>query len=567
MRRILVRAAVFFVFGLSCVYAQTQDKTLSQLPEIEPFKIERGVSFNASTPRSTDSQSNSGTGNLSRDFSEALKIIRENHVDGKNIDHNEITKSSINAMLRTLDPHSNYFDSEEYQDLLTDQRSEYYGIGATIANYQHGEEFDTFVISTFPDSPASRAGLQFGDKIVAVNNELMTGKSSTLVRDKVRGRKGTAVRLTVERAETRKIEIVELRRNRVPQPSIPDAYLLRQNIGYIDLSVGFNYTTSEELTVALNDLRAQGMNALILDLRDNPGGILEQAVRVAEKFIQKGEVIVTQRGRYPIDNRTWKSTNINPEKIPLVVLVNENSASASEIVAGALQDYDRALIIGEKTFGKGLVQSIINLPYSAGLTLTTAKYFTPAGRSIQRDYENTNLYDYYNHKNSSKEIEKDKFAARTISGRAVYGGDGISPDETVKPAQLSRTQANLLDSLFFFARELTGGRLRNFETYRTTVPVRYGQRVPDRNFQVTDELFAEFKKFALNNKSFKISAEQIESEKGFIKSRIRFHLATATYGNVAANQVLIESDPQIIKALEALPRALNLAQSARKSQK
>jgi carboxyl-terminal processing protease len=563
MKRNLIWALMFLTFGLGSVYSQTDKNAVSQLPEVEPFKIGRGSSFSASSPRSSEYKSTRE--NISQDFSEAMKIIRENYVAGKQVDFNELTKSSITAMLRTLDPHSNYFDAQEYQELLTDQRSEYFGIGATIVNYGQGGEIETYVVSTFPDSPALRAGLRFGDKILTVDGEKMSGNSSSVVRDKVRGRKGTIVRLTVERADTRKIEAVEIRRNRVPQPSIPDAYLLRQNIGYIDLSAGFNYTTSEELTVALGDLRAQGMNGLILDLRDNPGGILEQAVRVAEKFIPKGEIIVSQRGRFSIDNRTWKSTNTNPEKIPLVILVNENSASASEIVAGALQDYDRALVIGEKTFGKGLVQSIINLPSGSGLTLTTAKYYTPTGRSIQRDYEHTNLYDYYNHKNGLSEKEKSKSATRTIAGRVVYGGDGIEPDETVKSTEFTQTQSSLLDPIFFFARDLSSGRLRGFENFRLNLPVKYGQRIRPNSFEVSDEMFSVFKSFVLNNKNLNFSAGQIENEKAYISSRIRYHLATANFGVVAANQVLIEDDPQISKAVEALPRALQLAKSAEKS--
>ena len=560
MKKILIRALVFLSFGLGSVYAQTDKNAVSQLPEVEPFRISRGSSFTASAPR--PNQYNSTQASVAQDVSEAMKIIRENYVDGKQVDFSELTKSSISSMLRTLDPHSNYFDAEEYQELLTDQRSEYFGIGATIVNYQSEGELATYVISTFPDSPAARSGLRFGDKILSVDGEKMSGKSSSVVRDRVRGKKGTIVRITVERADTRRAETVEIRRNRVPQPSIPDAYLLRQNIGYIDMSEGFNYTTSEELTVALNDLRARGMNALILDLRDNPGGILEQAVRVAEKFLPRGETIVSQRGRYPIDNRAWKSTNNYPEKIPLVVLVNENSASASEIVAGALQDYDRALIIGEKTFGKGLVQSIINLPFGSGLTLTTAKYYTPSGRSIQRDYAGANLYDYFNHKTGLSENEKRKSAARTIAGRTVYGGDGIEPDETVKSIELNQTQIHLLDPIFLFARDLAGGRLRGFENYRSNLPVKYGQRINPNSFEVSNEMFAVFKNFVLSNKTANLSVQQIEGEKEFISARIRFHLATANYGIIAANQVLIERDPQISKAVAALPRALQLAKSA-----
>jgi carboxyl-terminal processing protease len=560
MKKNLISALAFLLFGFAAVFAQTDKNAVSQLPQVEPFKISRGSSFTASAPRSNSPVSSQET--ITRDFSEALKIIRENHVSGARADLNELTKSSITSMLRALDPHSNYFDADEYRELLTDQRSEYFGIGATIANYRQNGEIETYVISTFPDSPAARAGLRFGDKILKVDGENMSGKTSSFVRDRVRGQKGTTARLTIERAADGKIEIIQLRRSRVPQPSIPDAYLLRQNIGYIDMTSGFNYTTGEELTAALDGLRAQGMNSLILDLRGNPGGILEQAVRAAEKFIPKGEVIVSQRGRFPIDNRAWKSTVSNPEKFPLVVLVDENSASAAEIVAGALQDYDRALVIGEKTFGKGLVQSIFNLPNNSGLTLTTARYFTPSGRSIQRDYENANLYDYFNHKTGANENEKRKSAAKTSAGREVYGGDGIEPDEIVKSVKLNKTQTNLLDAVFFFTREVSSGKLAGFENLRSNQPVKYGQRVRPHNFEVSREMFSAFKEFVLSRKNYNLSSEQIENEKTFVSSRIRYLLATANFGSVAANQVLIEEDPQILKAVEALPRAQQLAKTA-----
>ena len=566
MRRIFSASLVFLLINAALVFSQAKPDNVSQLPEVEPFKITRGSSFSASVPNKNGHSANTeqiGNGQISQDFSDALEIIRNNHINGKQIDYNELTKFSISTMLRVLDPHSNYFDSSEYRNLLTDQRSEYYGIGATIVNYKKAGVYDTFVTSVFPDSPAARAGLRFGDKIAAVGGDKVSGKNSGYVRDKVRGRKGTIARLTIERADTNKIEIIEIRRSRVAQPSIPDAYLIRQGIGYIDLSEGFNYTTIDELTVALADLHDQGMTSLILDLRDNPGGILDQAIKVAEKFLPSGNTIVTQRGRFKIDNRTWTSKNNKPENLPLVVLVNDGSASASEIVAGAMQDYDRALVVGEKTFGKGLVQSIINLPYASGLTLTTAKYYTPSGRLIQRDYSNGSLYDYFNHKVNLSEKDKTEAAARTITGRRVFGGDGITPDETVKNQIMNQTEIALLDPLFFFAREAANGRIKGFENYKSNGQIQYGSRIRPSDFLITDEFLTAFKNFAV--KDWKFSKDEIETQKAFIKLRLRFNLATAAFGNVAANQVLIEDDPQVAKAVEALPRARQLAVSARKS--
>jgi carboxyl-terminal processing protease len=271
------------------------------------------------------------------------------------------------------------------------------------------------------------------------------------------------MRLTVERASNNRVETVEMRRGRVPQPSIPDAYILRPGIGYIDLSEGFNYTTYTELDTAVQDLKRSGMRSLILDLRGNGGGIVNQAVKVAERFLPSGTLILTQQGRARIDNRTWRSANPRAETMPLVVLVDENTASASEIVAGAFQDDDRALIVGDKTFGKGLVQGVIDLPGGTGLTLTAARYLTPSGRSIQRDYSKIDLYDYFNHKTPAADIDNPYFEARTATNRPVFGGDGIEPDEVIKSDTLSNVQVGLLDTIFAFSREAvkrTGSRAR-----------------------------------------------------------------------------------------------------------
>lgn len=559
-----------FVWGLACflllcpVVLSQSERAISQLPEVEPFKISRGSSFSAST--STLKKPSVNETYITRDFAEALEIIKNNYVEKNRIDFNELTKSSISSMLRSLDPHSNYFDPAEYQELINDQRSEYFGIGATIANYREKNIYETFIVSTFPDSPAFRAGLRFGDKFIAVDGEKVAGKSSTYVRDKVRGKRGTVVRVMIERFDTRKIETLEIPRNRVPSPSIPDAYLLRQNIGYVNLSEGFNYTTIDEFNAVLSELKSQGMTSLILDLRDNPGGVLEQSVRIAEKFIPRGQTIVSQRGRFPIDNRVWKSENRNPENFPLVVLVNENSASASEIVAGALQDHDRALIVGENTFGKGLVQSVINLPFNSGLTLTTARYFTPSGRSIQREYGNGNLYDYYIHKKIEPQNDKNLKAVKTLTGRTIYGGNGIAPDETEKSPEFNRSQLALLDPIFLFTREVVAGKIRNFENYRVTTQVKFGQRIRSSNFPVSDEMYVSFKEF-VKSQNASIPETTLEIEKSFIIERLRYNLATANFGIVASEQILIENDPQIIKAISSLPRAQQLAQAAQKARK
>ena len=227
-----------------------------------------------------------------------LRVIQENYVEGKKLDYNSVFKSSIIGMLRSLDPHSNYYDREEYDELKTDQRSEYFGIGASIQNYLIGEQPDTFITATFQGSPASRAGLRFGDRIVAVDGVKMTGKRSLEVRDKIRGPRGSIVKITVERAADKRVETVEITRDAVPQPSIPDAYMLKPGVGYVDMTRGFNYSTTDELEDALDTLAcARARTSLVLDLRNNPGGFLDQAIHVAEVFLPNGQLILTQKGR------------------------------------------------------------------------------------------------------------------------------------------------------------------------------------------------------------------------------------------------------------------------------
>ena len=282
---------LFAAIAVLCLFAgqfTVIPQSVKKLPEAEPFRISGGSSFSASrvSPANYSGQYPNAPAGIAADVSEALKIIRNNHVAGDKLDYAEVINSSITAMLRTLDPHSNYFDAAEYGEMLTDQRSEYSGIGATIANYRRGGIDETFVIATFPDAPATRAGLRFGDKITAVENKPVAGKTSAEVRDLVRGRRGSIARLTVERAANGKKETIAIKRDRVPSPTIPDAYLLTGNVGYVDLTGGFNYTTGDELNAALDDLREQGMTSLILDLRGNPGGILQEAVKGRRKISQ-----------------------------------------------------------------------------------------------------------------------------------------------------------------------------------------------------------------------------------------------------------------------------------------
>ncbi|MBV9211342.1 MAG: S41 family peptidase [Acidobacteria bacterium] len=502
---------------------------------------------------------------VEQDFAEALSVIQENYVDGNKLDYNNVFKSSIIGMLRTLDPHSNYYDREEYDEFKTEQRSEYYGIGASIGNQRIKDHVDTFILATFEDAPATRAGLRFGDRIIKVDGVEMAEKTSLEVRDKIRGPRGSVVKLTVERAATGKIEVVEITRDSVPQPSVPDAYMLRPGVGYIDMTRGFNYTTADELEYALEFLHDRGMTSLVLDIRNNPGGLLDQAIRVASKFLPSGQLILTQRGRNGLGDRPYHSDNQTPEQLPFVLLINGNSASASEIVAGALQDHDRALLVGENSFGKGLVQSINNLEYGTGLTLTTAKYYTPSGRLIQRDYSNGSIYDYM--RGAGEKQKQTGPESHTDLGRPVYSGAGIAPDEAVKPRTISPAQLRLLSPLFYFTRELVNGRVSGFEAYKVQRAIDFNHKLQASDFPVTDALYQAFKSFVAKDAAWNAMAAQLDRNRSFIELQLRYDMITAAYGRVTADEVLIQDDPQVAKALEALPRARQLALSAMRKDK
>lgn len=504
------------------------------------------------------------------DLSEALSVIENNYIDGKKLDYNTIFKSSISGMLSALDPHSTYFDPIEYATFKTEQRSEYFGIGATIGDLHQGDSVNTYIRATFENAPAARAGLRFGDKITAVDGQSMNGKTYPEVRKFLLGPKDTIVKVTVEHAATGQSETVTITRGAVPLPSIPQSYMVKPGVGYIAMTGGFNLTTADEFQTALDDLHTRGMNMLLLDLRGNRGGLLIQAVRVANTFLQRDQLIVKQAGRIRGATEPFVALNDSPDSVPLVVLVNGDTASAAEIVAGALQDHDRALIVGENTFGKGLVQLPIQLEYDSALLLTIAKYYTPSGRLIQRDYSNGGAYDYYTRGGLSGKQESSATPpagpeSHTDTGRAVYGGGGISPDEIAKPGKITPAEARLSDSIFAFAMELATGRVAGFDSYKVKGPIEYGHDLQSTDFPVTEGLYKEFKSFIAAKPIFKVTPEQVERARPFVERQLRYDLTTAAYGTTAALQVINEKDPQIARAVDAMPRARELALSARRA--
>jgi len=505
---------------------------------------------------------------IKSDLSEALAVIQTNHIDGRNLDYGNIFKSSISGMLSVLDPHSTYFDPAEYAAFRTEQRSEYFGIGATIEDLREGKDVNTFIRATFPDSPAARAGLRFGDRILAVDEHSMKGKTYPEVRKFLLGARGTTVKVTVEHPATKLTETVSIVRDAVSLPSIAQAYMLRPGVGYVGMTGGFNFTTDDEFGEALKQLHSRGMNMLVLDLRGNRGGLLIQAVRVANRFLQRGQMIVTQKGRIKDSTQPYAAVNENPDSVPLVVLVNGDSASAAEIVAGALQDHDRALIVGETTFGKGLVQFPFQLDYDSALLLTIAKYYTPSGRLIQRDYSNGGNYDYYFPGGLASDKNKQPAPqtgpqSQTDTGRAVYGGGGISPDEVVKPGTISAAERHVRDILFAFSLELVSGRVKGFESYAIQRAIEFDHDLVSDDYPITDALFTELKKFAASKTStFNVTPDQLDKARNYASRQLRYNVLSAAYGYRTATQVFNDADPQIAKAVDAMPRARELALAA-----
>ena len=561
--RYYLPAVIFFLLTLSfpAIYSQQNGSTRRAGNSSES-------SSSANAP--AGSRSRVSVGVVKSDLSEALAVIENNYVDGKKLKYNSVFKSSISGMLGALDPHSTYFDPDEYASFKTEQRSEYFGIGATIGDLRQGDDVNTYIRATFDGSPAARAGFSFGDRIVAVDGQSMKGKTYPEVRKFLIGTRGTVVKVTVEHAATGQSETATITRDAVPLPSIPLAYLVRPGVGYVAMTGGFNFTTDSEFQAALEDLRLKGMKTLVLDLRGNRGGLLIQAVKVASTFLQRGQLIVTQKGRFRGATEPFTAENDNPDPVPLVVLVNGESASAAEIVAGALQDHDRALIVGENTFGKGLVQLPIQLEYDSALLLTIAKYFTPSGRLIQRDYSNSGFYDYYTKGGLS--ANKDALPAppvgpesHTDTGRAVYGGGGISPDEVEKKTvRITPAEGRLVDSIFAFSLELVTGRVPGFDNYKVSGPIQYGHDIEATDFPITEPLFKEFKRFVAGKPGSKVTPEQLDRARPFVERQLRFELATAAYGSMAAIQVINDKDPQIARAIEAMPRARELALAATK---
>ncbi|MDQ6652554.1 MAG: S41 family peptidase [Acidobacteriota bacterium] len=520
---------------------------------------------------------------IEKDYNEAVSDISDQYAG--DIDYEKATQAAIQGMLSTLDPHSMYFPYNEFKKLKEDQDSRFYGIGVTIVQHRDG----VYIQSAVEGTPAGRLGLRYGDRILEVDGQGAREWSSEQVSKKVRGGRGEPVTIKVDRAGSEAPLTFTLLRDAVPLPSIRNAYMLHPGTGYVGLTGGFQSTSDEELRDALDKLKSQGMRQVILDMRGNPGGLLNQAINVASEFLPRGQVVVSVKGRTEYsDPIVYKSTGSDPEDVPLVVLINRGTASASEIVAGAIQDHGRGLIVGETSFGKGLVQHVFQLPFNTGLTLTTARYYTPYGRSLQRDYSSGSLYDYYTRHDvdetkpqpsgspATRNLDSPLAqasptphppsgpAVKTAAGRVFYGGGGITPDIDVKPLGFSPLRNRIAEAAFQFTRQLAAGLVPGLESYRVE-KVQYGRNAKPGDYPINDRVVEAFRGFVRTDTLSQLTPAQLDEQIDFVKLRLREEIVTAGYSNDAGARVLLDSDPQVLRALEALPDAKRLAESVRTS--
>jgi carboxyl-terminal processing protease len=482
----------------------------------------------------------------SRNFAQVYSVIEQNYAEKVDADK-AIYDGAIPGMLRVLDPHSNFFDPKQYSALQEEQRGRYYGVGMQVGPRNN----KVIVIAPFAGAPAYRAGIRPGDIIAAIDGKPTDNMTTSDVADLLKGPKGTTVHISILREGSAKLLDFAVIRDEIPRYSVDLHFLIRPGIGYLHIS-GFQETTEAETTAAMEEMGE--LKGLILDLRNNPGGLLSEGVGVADKFLKKGQVIVSHHGRNSPE-KVYRAAHGSTKDYPIVVLVNHGTASAAEIVSGAIQDHDRGLIAGEATFGKGLVQTVYRLSENTGLALTTAKYYTPSGRLIQRDYNGVSLYDYYYNRNTSdysingsKLDDANREVKLTDSGRTVYGGGGITPDVQIPPLKANKFQGELLRKYAFF----------NFSKHYSI------SHKVDKSFQVDDAVLQEFRNF-LNDAKLPYTEKDLIDNNDWVRSSIKSELFVGAFGQQEGMKVQAEADPSVLKALDLMPKAKELADNARRT--
>ena len=489
-----------------------------------------------------------------KSFTSVYSIVEANYAEKMDTDRTDkaVYDGAIPGMLHTLDPHSNFYDPKAYAQMREEQHGRYYGVGMTIQPQLVDGTLKIFVLYPFEGTPSYKAGIRPGDQILTVDGKPTDGMDSAAVASMLKGSRGTHVAVVMQREGTAKPLTFDLVRDEIPRPSVDLAFQIRPNVGYMHVT-GFQETTAREVGEALEQFRQDGpLRGLVIDLRGNPGGLVNQAVDMCDKFLQKGQVVVSQRGRASADQVYAASRGEQGPKYPVVVLVNRNTASAAEIVSGALQDHDRALIVGETTFGKGLVQTVFPISQNTGLALTTFHYYTPSGRLIQRPYDHLSLYDYYyvradsDPKNNKDNVNRE--VKLTDDGRTVYGGGGITPDEHIDQLKSNHVEDTLLQHYAFFNYSK-----KYFATHATVA----------KEFQVDDATLTDFKTF-LRAQKIEVSDQDIAANLDWVKESIKSELFTAQFGQLEGLKVRAGWDPQIQKALGFLPQAQALEEQSTK---
>lgn len=489
-----------------------------------------------------------------RIYTAALAAVQNEYVEA--LPSERLVYSSIDGLLNTLDPHSNFFEPREYAQMRERQQGSYYGLGVTIASIDD----DITIQSIFEGSPAYRQGIRRGDVIARVEGEDMKGWTIDQAVRRLKGPKGTKVNISIRRRGVDELIAMDVVRDEVNITTVRGAFMIDKQTGYVKLAE-FSETSDRELGAALEALESKGMKRLVFDLRDNPGGLLDQAILVSNRFLPEGDLIVYQRGRVPNSNEDYPAEHEGEyTRIPVVVLVNRNSASASEIVSGALQDHDRALVVGETTFGKALVQSVYRIAENAGVAVTTARYYTPSGRLIQRPWDGSfdEYLTYSLREQHEQKTRSDADLKYTDAGRKVYSGGGIEPDkfmagpiEGFSPTRFGR----LLYARQMFA-QFADGYTAEGDT-RLAVANRNRKRIA-RGFTVTDAMIAEFHKL-LETQKIKIDEAAFQRDTEFIRAMIHYEIDVALFGIEEARRNLVAKDPQAQFALQQFGEAERLA--------
>jgi len=488
-----------------------------------------------------------------RIYTAALAAVENEYVES--LESSQLVYGSIDGMLRTLDPHSSFLDPKSYTRMREQQEGRYPGIGISIVSI----DGNITVTQLFEGSPAYRAGIRRSDIIARVGTEDTKGWGTDEVVKRVRGPKGTTVDISIRRPGVAQLIDLTVERDEIKITTVRTAFMIAPGTGYVRLQ-DFSETTNDELGEALTKLQAAGMQRLMLDLRDNPGGPLDQAIAVSSRFLKRGQMVVYTRGRVPNSDEDYRAVDQGDyTDVPLIVMLNRNSASASEIVAGAMQDHDRALLVGETTFGKALVQGVYRISNGAGLALTTGRYYTPSGRMIQRPWDGAfDEYLMYSYRDQTAAREHSPADLKYTDGnRKVYSGGGIEPDHFVvgpvegfNPARFTRMLQQRGAFISFAERFTKEGDSRPAAKSAATYKVAPG-------WHVTDAMVAEFKAFVASER-VRIDEAAFKADDAFIKAMIRFEVDNDLFGIEEARRNLSKVDPQLQSALGYFDEARQL---------